>query len=129
MATIKTTVLVFFLGMALLNSGKGAWADDATVVTVVPVTGAEIRHDRREDRREIRREARTFKVYFINGRWYKRGLFGRLIPVRRLTVGVYVDSLPPIYRPVVVRGVTYYYGKNDTYFSPSYEGGYTVVNI
>jgi hypothetical protein len=65
--------------------------------------------------------------YYRNGRWYHHGWFGFDRPVPVLSTGIYVNTLPPAYAPVVIQGTTYYYGDN-TYFTQSSDGGYVVVS-
>jgi len=122
MKEIKTKFLVILFGVWVFASGALALADDrgdhrdddrGEVKVNVEHKGAVDRHDRH---------------YYRNGRWYKHGWFGFEIAVPVLPTGVYVDTLPPAYTPVVVQGTTYYYGDN-TYFKPLPEGGYTVVSV
>ena len=104
---IVRSFLVLFLGLSLLLPGTFASAD--------------------EHERDVRQHAaRHSDHYYHNGHWYRHGWLGLNVAVPVLSTGVYVSTLPPAYTPVVVQGATYYYGDN-TYFSPSPDGGYVVV--
>ena len=110
MKGIKIIALLLSLGSFLFSTGPLALADDHG--------RGDISH--RADVRHVSHH------YYRNGRWYRHGWFGFDVTVPVLSTGVYVNALPPAYTPVVVQGATYYYGDN-TYFSPSPEGGYMVV--
>jgi hypothetical protein len=120
MSKIKTRIdarimgklfLVLFLGFSLLSPGVFALADDH---------GQMGRSDDQQHRRHS-------DHYYRNGHWYRHGWFGFEVSAPVLSTGVYVNTLPPTYTPVVIRGTTYYYGDN-TYFVASPDGGYTVVS-
>lgn len=111
---ISRSFLVIFLGLSIFSSGTWALADDHDQMKRDDSHRADVRH--------------VSHHYYRNGRWYRHGWFGFEVAVPVLSAGVYVDSLPPAYTPVVIQGTTYYYG-NNTYFRPLPEGGYTVVSI
>jgi len=104
MFRIKAKAPVIFLSLALLCTGTSlVLADDH----------GQVRH--------------VSHHYYRNGHWYRHGWFGIGVAVPVLSTGVYVNTLPPAYTPVVIQGTTYYYGEN-TYFRPETDGGYTVVS-
>jgi hypothetical protein len=114
MNIIKTKALVLLLGFFLVCSGGFASADDH---------GDHGQMGAGMHRADVNRHSQH---YYHNGRWYRHGWFGVGVSVPVLSTGVYVDTVPPAYTPVVVQGATYYYGDN-TYFSQLPQGGYTVV--
>jgi hypothetical protein len=85
-------------------------------------------HNGAQVRSNVQRAGHGSQHYYNNGRWYRRGWFGWGTPVPVLSAGVLIDSLPPSYSVVVVRGNTYYYGDN-TYFRQLPEGGFAVVTL
>jgi hypothetical protein len=105
--------LVVLLGLLLISPGTFASADDHG-----PMGGNGGQH--------IAYANRHSNHYYRNGRWYRHGWFGFGVAEPVLSAGVYIDTLPPAYTPVVIQGTTYYYGDN-TYFTQSPQGGYTVV--
>ena len=110
--TISKLCVVFVLGSILFTSSSLVLAD-------------EHQGHFRDDRGQAR-ERHVSHHYYHNGNWYRHGWFGWGVRVPVLSAGVYVDTLPPAYTPVVIQGTTYYYGDN-TYFRSLPEGGYTVV--
>ena len=121
--------LIMILGFCLAFFNPGAFAQN---------------HDRQDHRGDDRenvqknpgvqdsshgqRESRRGNHYYHDGRWFSRGWFGLGVPVSVMPAGVIIDSIPPNYTVVVIRGNTYYFGDN-MYFSQLPQGGYTVVSV
>jgi hypothetical protein len=125
MIQFKLKVVVLSLALFLFCAGPLAFAD-----TPPNGGGQDFRSDNArvgvDDRGHRADPNRHADHYYRNGRWYHRGWFGLEFAAPTLSAGVYVDSLPSSYTPVVVQGTTYYYGDN-TYFAAQPQGGYTVV--
>ena len=121
------TTLMLLLGLAMFS--PGVFAQDHRDRHDGGRDGGDRGRDpQTQVRSNDRRDGHGSQHYYNNGRWYRRGWFGWDVPVPVLTSGVLIDSLPPAYTVVVVRGNTYYYGDN-TYFRQLPEGGFAVVSV
>ena len=83
--------------------------------------------NRGDDRGDNRGHDRGRKHYYRDGRWYERGWFGFGAVVTALTLGAFVESLPPQHTTIVVEGNQYYHDDR-YYYRQDPRGGYVVVD-
>ncbi len=97
-----------------------------SVFFFIPLSGC-LRGDYRgENRGYVRGDNRGERHYYRDGRWYRRSLSGADILVSALVIGAFIESLPPSYTIVEVKGTPYYHD-NRHYYRPRSDGGYVVV--
>ena len=73
-----------------------------------------------------RADNRGERHYYRDGKWYRSGWFGFGIVVSTLSIGAFIDSLPPRHTTVVVEGTPYYHDDR-YYYREIPQGGYVVV--
>ncbi len=105
-------VLILLLGTLLFFSGACAME--------MRSRGDNRRGYRGDDSREERH-------YYRDGRWYKHDSRGNEIAVDILAIGVFIESLPPQHKTVVIQGSSYYHDGR-YYYKRAPHGGYTVVS-
>lgn len=83
--------------------------------------------NRRDNQSQDRGHDRGRKHYYRDGRWYERGFFGFGAVVSALTLGAFVEALPPQHTTIVVEGNQYYHDDR-YYYRQDPRGGYIVVD-
>lgn len=71
-------------------------------------------------------EYRTERHYYRRGNWYRRGASGPAVIVGELSLGAYIEALPPRHTTIVIERTPYYYD-NRYYYQRRSGGGYVVV--
>lgn len=145
-ALIFRSLLVFVLGLSLLSSDTFAqgWGNrGGQKVNAGGDKRVESRRDNQGERRSYnqgdrrgesrggdRGDRRSYnrgdRYHYRDGRWYRTGWFGWEFAVAALTIGAFVEALPPQHTTVVVDNTTYYYD-NNVYYRQLPDGAYVVV--